>query len=159
LQGSPGLLLTPRGGSHYLECDIHSARTVVRAPYLALSAGTKLVHKRVPGIELLTFDDCNSLSHNSVRLSPAGFVQCAGASATGCVCCVGVTGESSSGAGAPSTPFSSRYSSCSSLRHSRYCSSAVPVSFRVRPSTSTTCGATSSLKDSESSFSASACVF
>ena len=47
------------------------------------------------------------------------------------------------GGGAAAAPVSSSYSFLSSLRHSRYWSSAVPVRRSVCPSTSTTCGATS----------------
>src|SRR3954470_16029621 len=69
---------------------------------------------------------------------------------------VGAVGPA--GGGAAAAPVSSSYSCLSSLRHSRYWSSAVPVSRNVWPSTSTTCGATSDWKLSVSSFSASACV-
>src|SRR5882672_2740639 len=54
-------------------------------------------------------------------------------------------------AGTATPPVSSTYRVCSILRHSSYWSSAVPVSLKVLPSTSITCGATSAWNDVASS--------
>ena len=134
LKKTPRLILTCTG-VHDLEGDIDAARTVMRAPHFPLPARAQLIQERVACIELPTFDCRNSLGHNLVWPHGAQYVQCNGSGVTGRTCS---STAPSAGNASGEDAFSSRYIWYSSLRHSRYCSSAVPVNFSVRPSTSTT---------------------
>src|SRR5207302_424393 len=115
---------------------------------LALPADAEPLVQDVAGRQSPSGSGGHSLGH-------VPFDQRAASAATG----TGGTGGVASGATCTGVPFSSRYSSWRSLRHSRYCSSAVPVSFSVRPSTSMTWGATSDWKVSDISFRAWAWTF
>jgi hypothetical protein len=47
LESAPGVFLAPRRRIHHLYRNIHPARTVMRAPNLALSAGSQLIQERI----------------------------------------------------------------------------------------------------------------
>ena len=129
-QRGPRRGAAPGRGVQDLQRNVEPALRIMRAPHLALTAAAQPFVQSVAGLECASGIRGQRIAH--------GPSQCAASTATG-----------SEGTGAGSVcsctgvPFSSRYRACSILRHCRYCSSAVPVSLSVRPSTSMTCGATS----------------